>query len=60
MWSRSKGVGTTGSTTVPVDILVAKMRGVVYAKQGILLRINHSFSNITDKEKVSKGDERGS
>ena len=57
MWSRSKGVGTTG-TVVPVDI--AKMRGVLQAQQGILLRINHSFSNITDIEKVSKGDERGS
>jgi hypothetical protein len=36
------------------------MRGVLQAQQGILLRINHSFSNITDIEKVSKGDERGS
>ena len=37
-----------------------RMRGVLQAQQGILLRINHSFSNITDIEKVSKGDERGS
>ena len=57
MWSRSKGIGTTG-TVLPVDI--AKIRGVLQAQQGILLRINHSFSNITDIEKVSKGDERGS
>ena len=40
----SKDVGTTGS--IPVDI--AKMRGILKAKQGILLRINHSFSNITN------------
>ena len=53
MWS--KDVGTTGS--IPVDI--AKMRGILKAKQGILLRINHSFSNITNIEvSVSKGDER--
>ena len=50
MWS--KDVGTTGS--IPVDI--AKMRGILKAKQGILLRINHSITNI--EVSVSKGDER--